>query len=138
MGTFHAQLAATSQTATSPNPYHASPCTLYRALVNHSQVIPDAADDISCSVLLRQVCISTYKRATLRPNASATHFNNNNREPSVTIAKTLWHAARSSLLRLIQEIGPNLAIGNDAKDLCLFHLDTRVSVARQTISDGGR
>ncbi|KYM98860.1 hypothetical protein ALC62_10416 [Cyphomyrmex costatus] len=44
------------------------------------------------------VYISTYKCVTLRPNASAKHFNNNNREPSVTFTKILRRNARSSLL----------------------------------------
>ncbi|KYQ59408.1 hypothetical protein ALC60_01580 [Trachymyrmex zeteki] len=44
------------------------------------------------------VYISTYKCVTSRPNVSAKHFNNNNREPSVTFTKTLRRNARSSLL----------------------------------------
>ncbi|KAL0100701.1 hypothetical protein PUN28_019232 [Cardiocondyla obscurior] len=45
------------------------------------------------------------------------------REPSVTIAKTLWHAAGFSLLpRLSWEIGPNLAIGNDVEGSLLISL----------------
>ncbi|KYM80643.1 hypothetical protein ALC53_08812 [Atta colombica] len=41
---------------------------------------------------------SIYKCVTSQSNASAKHFNNNNREPSVTFTKTLRRNARSSLL----------------------------------------
>ncbi|TGZ55909.1 hypothetical protein DBV15_06054 [Temnothorax longispinosus] len=103
---------------------------------------PDSYGNIPCiacghisDCYITKSDISTCKHATSRPNASATHFNNNNREPSVTFVKTLRRATGSSLLlRLSWEIGPNLAVGNDAEESLLISL----GLARYSWSRGNK
>lgn len=58
------------------------PCIALHPLPSSSQPFPVGAGCCRRYILfLRYVYISIYKRATSRPNASAIHFNNNNREP---------------------------------------------------------